>query len=250
MLCVAIDGPQAQLSDFVPMTLAKPTRRSKATGPRRRAAKRAPEGTARMSAKNLSGQHEDTTFNEIESICQQLADGDGKAFEALYRQHREGLRRFFLRNCGSEALAQEMAQDVWFKVIRAVQCNSFHAYGSFTSYLYRIARNQLIDWYRRRAISPEVELDDDALECRADVVDFQRPSVCNPEQICGDKEAVRILLDAITELPEIQRTTLLMYLESGMSYKEIAEAMGTNRETVKSRLRYARRLLRERIAAD
>lgn len=248
MLCVAIDGPQAQLSNFVPTSFTKPARREKASGPARRAAKRASEGTARMSSKGIKAQFDPSPAGEIEAICEQLADGDGKAFEALYRQHREGLRRFFLRNCGSEALAQEMAQDVWFKVIRAVRCNSFHAYGSFTSYLYRIARNQLIDWYRRRAISPEIEIDDETMECRSDVVDFQRRSVCSPEQICGDKEAVRILMAAITELPEIQRTTLLMYLESEMSYKEIAEAMGTNRETVKSRLRYARRLLREKIA--
>lgn len=249
MLCVAIDGPQAQLSKFVPTTLAKSTRRSGAIAPRRRAVKRSAGGTARMSTKSLNGRIDGSVATEIELVCEQLANGDGKAFEALYREHREGLRRFFLRNCGSDALAQEMAQDVWFKVIRAVRCNSFHAYGSFTSYLYRIARNQLIDWYRRRGISPEVEMDE-AMESRSDVIDFQRRTVSSPEKICGDQEAVRILVAAIAELPEIQRTTLMMYLESGMSYKEIADAMGTNRETVKSRLRYARRLLRERIGAD
>ena len=249
MLCVAIDGPQAQLSDFVPITLAKRVARNNVKAPRRDVARRAPEGPARMATESVKTRPDISVATEIERVCQQLADGDGAAFEALYREHREGLRRFFRRNCGSDALAQEMAQEVWFKVIRAVRGNSFHAYGSFTSYLYRIARNQLIDWYRRRGISPEVEMDE-TIENRRDLVDFQRRSVCSPEKICGDKETVRILLAAITELPEIQRTTLLMYLESGMSYKEIADAMGTNRETVKSRLRYARRILRERISDE
>lgn len=180
------------------------------------------------------------------SLAERLACGDPQAIDALYRQHRDGLRRFFLRSCGSDALAQEMAQEVWCKVIRAVHCNGFHAYSSFSSYLYRIARNQLIDWYRRKGISPEVE-SSRGEQAADDAPELQDPGAADPERICGDRQRVKAVLAAVAALPEVQRATLLMYLETGMSYREIAEAMGTNRETVKSRLRYARRILREQV---
>ena len=81
-----------------------------------------------------------------ESLMARYLAGDDKAFEAVYRRHRAGLRRFFTRQCGTAATAQELAQEVWFRVIRAVQNQSYSADGRFAPYLYRIARNHLIDW--------------------------------------------------------------------------------------------------------
>lgn len=184
-----------------------------------------------------------------EELMARYLAGDENAFEMVFRKHREGVRWFFTRQCGSAAVGQELGQEVWFKVIRAVQNESYSADGKFTTYLYRIARNQLIDWYRKNGSYKEVEIDE-TVDDFTDSVEFGGSSYRNPEDIYADQQAVRSVIEGIEELPEVQRTTLMMYLESEMSYEEIAEATDTNRETVKSRLRYARKVLRQRIVEE
>jgi len=192
----------------------------------------------------FEGSTQDTVSDE--TLMSRYAGGDEKAFEAVYRRHRAGLRRFFARQCGSEATAQELAQEVWFRVIRAVQDGNYSADGRFGPYLYRIARNHLIDWYRKTGSYREIEIDE-TTETETESAMLESSGARNPEQELGDKQALQNVLSAIEDLPEEQRTALMMYLESDMSYEEIAEATGSNRETVKSRLRYARQTLRERV---
>lgn len=181
-----------------------------------------------------------------ESLMARYVDGDEKAFETVYRRHRVRLRRFFARQCGSEATGQELAQEAWFRVIRAVQNGSYSTDGRFAPYLYRIARNHLIDWYRKTRTHHEIEIDE-TTENETESAMLESSGARNPEQAYGDKQALQNVLSAIEDLPEEQRMTLMMYMESELSYDEIADATGTNRETVKSRLRYARQTLRERV---
>jgi len=192
----------------------------------------------------FEGSSQDTVSDE--TLMSRYAGGDERAFEAVYRRHRAGLRRFFARQCGSEATGQELAQEVWFRVIRAVQDGNYSADGRFGPYLYRIARNHLIDWYRKTGSYREIEIDE-TTENETESAMLESSGARNPEQELGDKQALKNVLSAIEDLPQEQRTALMMYLESDMSYEEIAEATGTNRETVKSRLRYARQTLRERV---
>ena len=170
--------------------------------------------------------------------------GDARAFETVYERRREGLRWFFQRQCGSISVAQELAQEVWFKLIRACQNEQYTVEAKFTTFLYRMARNLLIDWYRSNGKMKTVQLlegdDDDGQE-----IEFEDENARDPEQIYGDKEKVQAVLSSIDGLPAVQKTTLLMYLEGEMSYDEIAEAMNTKRETVKTRLRYARAALKK-----
>lgn len=192
----------------------------------------------------FEGSSQETVSDE--SLMARYVAGDEKAFEAVYRRHRAPLRRFFARQCGSDATAQELAQEVWFRVIRAVQNGNYSADGRFAPYLYRIARNHLIDWYRKTGSYRELEMSE-TVEDEAEAANLEQSAARNPEQALGDKQALRNVMSAIEELPPEQRTALMMYLESEMSYEEIAEATGTNRETVKSRLRYARQTLRQRV---
>ena len=192
----------------------------------------------------VEGSSQDTVSDE--TLMSRYAAGDERAFEIVYRRHRAGLRRFFARQCGSEATGQELAQEVWFRVIRAVQDGNYSADGRFGPYLYRIARNHLIDWYRKTGSYREIEINE-TTENETETAMLHTSGVRNPEQSLGDKQALRNVLSAIEDLPQEQRTALMMYLESDMSYDEIAEATGSNRETVKSRLRYARQTLRERV---
>ncbi|MHA1572205.1 MAG: RNA polymerase sigma factor, partial [Alphaproteobacteria bacterium] len=69
-------------------------------------------------------------------------------------------------------------------------------------------------------------------------------------RLLADKEKLQIVLDGIEQLSAEQKQTLLMYVEGEMSYDEIAEAMETKRETVKTRLRYARAHLKKLVFAE
>ena len=189
-----------------------------------------------------------STASDEELMTRYMA-GDERAFEVVYRRHREAVRRFLARQSGSVAVGQELGQEVWFRVIRAVQDNRYSADGRFRPYLFRIARNHLIDWYRKTGSYREVDIDDTPEADLDDGID-DTPSIRNPEQILQSRQKLETVLSAIEDLPEAQKTAILMSLETDMSYEEIAEATGTNRETVKSRLRYARQTLRQTVFAE
>ncbi len=181
-----------------------------------------------------------------EDLMVKYLDGDARAFETVYERRREGLRWFFQRQCGSTGVGQELAQEVWFKLIRACQNGQYTVEAKFTTFLYRIARNALIDWYRSNGDVKTVQLheggDDDEPE-----MEFEDEDARDPEQLYADKEHMQSVMASIDELPAVQKTTLLMYLEGEMSYDDIAVAMNTKRETVKTRLRYARAALKKAV---
>ncbi len=186
-----------------------------------------------------------------EALMLDYLGGSDKAFEIVYRRRRAGLRRFFERQCGSAALGQELAQDVWFKLVRACQKGQYTAEAKFTTFLYRIARNTLIDWYRSSGAAKTVEVYDSAQGDDDDaVVEYEDTAARDPEQLVGEAQSIEAIRAAIEALPAVQKTTLLMYLEGEMNYDEIAEAMNTKRETVKTRLRYARQALKMRGLAS
>lgn len=160
-------------------------------------------------------------------------DGDAGAFEVLYRRHRGGLYRYLLRLCGRPAAAEEMFQDVWLNLIRARSRYTVEA--RFATYLYRLAHNRLIDHYRRELKGVPLSFEDDcpvlesAPAARGD----------EPEARLAGKQAVARLAALLEALPEAQREAFLLHEEADMSVDEIAAATGVNRETAKSRLRYA-----------
>ena len=76
-----------------------------------------------------------------EVLMRMYLSGQQAAFDVVYRRRREGLRRFFERQCGSAAVAKELAQESWFKLIRACQNGQYTAEAKFTTYLYRLGKN-------------------------------------------------------------------------------------------------------------
>lgn len=180
------------------------------------------------------------TESSDEELMLGYRDGDASAFDVLYARHKGGLYRYFRRQCRDEAAAEELFQDVWMNLIRARAGYTVQA--KFTTYLYRLAHNRLIDHYRRRsqaAMSLLVEADGEALEELAD--DRAQP----PETAYDSRQRALRLLELLAELPEAQREAFLLQQESGMSVEEIARTTGVSRETAKSRLRYAMAKLRQ-----
>lgn len=165
-----------------------------------------------------------------ETLMLSYRDGDPRAFEALYARHKGPLYRYLLRQCGAAAVAEELFQDVWLKLIKARSRYTVQA--RFATWLYTLAHHRLIDHYRARSRGLPVSYLDPEADCPPD------PGPA-PEELVDRRRRAERLLELLAALPEAQREAFLLREEGGLSVDEIAAATGVARETAKSRLRYA-----------
>lgn len=165
-----------------------------------------------------------------EALMQAYQRGDSSAFETLYHRHKDGLFAFVYRSCPRREAAQELAQEAWTAVID--RAGTYQPEAAFKTWLYQIARNRTADYWRRRDNNHQPL--EDAAEPVGNIADDDR------------RRLESQLLEAIGHLPIDQRDALLLQ-QQGFSQQDIAAITGAGEETIKSRLRYARRQLRERL---
>lgn len=187
---------------------------------------------AQLSASVTVVRSEDSDSDEalMAAYCQ----GDEAAFERLYRRHRNGLYRYLLRQCAVASVAEELFQDVWLGVIRARR--QYVAEARFTTYIYRVAHNRLVDHYRRsvhRPSAPRLEEDGDPAD------DIPAEADAQPEVRFEAAEQIERFRALLAALPEAQREAFVLHVEAGLTVAEIATVTGVHAETAKSRLRYA-----------
>ena len=167
-------------------------------------------------------------------------DGAAAAFEALYTRHKAPLFRFVLRSVRERGQAEELHQDIWMRVIEAR--SRYQPQARFTTWLYTIAHNRLVDHWRRSGLRV-VSLDDD----EAQLEEPEGNPGLEPERQVQARQGLARLAQAIAALPPAQREAFLLREEAGLSVEEIAAATGTNPEAAKSRLRYALEKLRRAV---
>ncbi len=167
-----------------------------------------------------------------EALMGRYRDGDSQAFEELYRRHRDRLHRFVVRMVPTEA--DEVFQEVWLAIVKAR--DRYTAEARFVTYLFTIAHHRAVARLRSAGRGAVMTCED-----AGENVPDEQP---NPLEAASNAELGQALQIAIAGLPPLQREAFLMQAEGELSLAEIAEATGTSRETVKSRLRYASRRLR------
>jgi RNA polymerase sigma-70 factor (ECF subfamily) len=179
-----------------------------------------------------------------EALMLAFGRGDAAVFERLYGRHRGPTFRYFLRHTANRAVADELHQDLWLKVVRARE--RYAADARFTTWLYTLARHRLVDHWRSQQMAPLTPLDShddvDATD-PADVHD-PRDETADPLRIAIDDQAGRRLVAALEDVPAPQRDAFLLHVEAGLPLAEIADLAGVPVETIKSRLRNAYRRLR------
>ena len=180
-----------------------------------------------------------------EELMLAYAGGDAAAFEPLYTRHKGPLYRFVLRSVKGAAEADEIFQDVWMKAIEARA--RYVPKAKFTTWLYTIAHNRLVDhWRAKGLVVVSIDADGDGEPS----IDPPAGPSAEPHRRAEARQSVARLLDALAALPAAQREAFLLHEESGLSVAEIAQATGCGEETAKSRLRYAMNKLREAIDDD
>jgi RNA polymerase sigma factor (sigma-70 family) len=177
-----------------------------------------------------------------EALMLAYAGGSSAAFDRLYARHRGGTYRYLLRHTGNAASAQEMHQDVWFKVVRAR--DGYTPDARFTTWLYTIARHRLVDHWRSQRGIRFTSLQDEGADDALDDLGMDDGSGVDPLSMTIDAQCGRRLVEALAGVPPAQRDAFLLHVEGGLSLPEIAALTSTSAETVKSRLRYAYKRLR------
>ncbi len=179
-----------------------------------------------------------------EELMIRYREGDLHAFEQLYDRHRVGLYRFIAWRSPRADWVDEIVQDSWINLHNAR--TRYQPDASFRTYLYQIARNRLLDLLRQQQHLLAADLGTgtdgrDAFDALADAAQ----DVVTPDAALAQKQLQDGLHHAIAQLPGEQKEALVLQQFSGMSLEEISAVVAAPVETVKSRLRYAMRKLRE-----
>ena len=177
-----------------------------------------------------------------EELMVAFAHGDAGAFDRLYARHKATVFRFVARSLPSRADAEEVFQDVWMKAIEAR--GRYEPRAKFTTWLYAIAHNRLVDLWRKKGLAL-VPLGGDGDEDPA--IDPPDDPANEPFAQVAGKEAIARFAAAFENLPPAQREAFVMKEEAGLTIAEIAAATGSDAEAVKSRVRYATAKLREAL---
>ena len=172
-----------------------------------------------------------------ESLMLSYCNGDADAFEVLYQRHKGPLYRFILRQCGQDNV-DELFQDIWLKIINSR--TSYQVKATFKTWLYLIARNRIIDYYRRQNLRP-ADNNPDRLSSIRDAREIQ------PENQLETSNQHELLMSAIAALPREQKEVFLLKEEAGLGIEDIAITTGITFEAAKSRLRYAYKKLRQQL---
>jgi len=169
----------------------------------------------------------------------QAQAGDYDAFDLLHLSLEPALLRFVRRLVGDEHLAEDIVQETFITLYKHL--DDIHPPEKLRPFLFRVARNKAYDVLRRGGRYDMVSLDDEPLELR---VSFHADKSQPPDEIAHWLLLYLEVQEAIDKLPEHHRQTLILYCEEELSYSEIAEVMGVNIGTVKSRLFHAKKTLR------
>jgi RNA polymerase sigma-70 factor (ECF subfamily) len=183
-----------------------------------------------------------------EALMIRFQAGDRTAFTALVRRHQTALYNFALRQVGAQAVAEEVVQDAFVRVVQSAA--EFKHEARFTTWVYTILRNLCIDQLRRRALRRHPSLDE-----RAPSADGEGPTLleqtadkrASVEREATGAELQARITQAVEALPDDQREVFLLREVGNLPFKEIAVVTGAPENTVKSRMRYALERLQQAL---
>lgn len=156
-----------------------------------------------------------------EQLMMQLADGNQKAAAELYDRYHGKVYGYFVRMTSDREASRDLTQNVFLKVIR--YAGSWKDDKVFAYWLFRIARNVLVDFHR--GAKRFYDLDEQPEIGRRDLDESVRTSEA--------RESYELLLDAMTQLPPGYRELIEMNRFQGFSYKEIGATIDSNENAVK-----------------
>lgn len=184
------------------------------------------------------------TLDEL--LVERAKKGDVAAFEQLIAQYQKSVYNTAFRLTGNHEDASDVAQEAFVKVYTSLP--DFRGDSSFKTWLFRIVHNACNDELRKRIRKRTSSLSDIVFNEDGDLSRQIPDPSDGPEQSLDRIETQRVVQQSINELDDEYRIVVVMREIQGLSYNEIADALGINLGTVKSRLNRARHALKEKFS--
>lgn len=174
-------------------------------------------------------------------LIQAARSGDQEAFDRLVETHQGKVYALAYRMTGNREDAADLTQEAFLNAWRGLA--SFQSQSAFATWLYRLTSNACIDFLRRekRRSALSITVEDDAQERQAEIPDLRH----SPEQELERQESRQAVRQGLAALSSEHREVLVLRELEGLSYQEIAQQLGLEEGTVKSRIARARMSLRE-----
>jgi RNA polymerase sigma-70 factor (ECF subfamily) len=182
-------------------------------------------------------------------LVERVKVSDHEAFEALFHRYLSTVYRPAIRLLGDQAEAEEVVQEVFLTVYE--KALTFRGHSAFSTWLYRITMNAALTKLRQRKRSEAASLDDFLPRFGGDGHHLQRPGVDRSKDLEGrmaDEEIHRLLLQALDQLPPVDRMVVVLSDLEGRSDREIGATLGLTISAVKARLHRAPLFLRGKLA--
>jgi RNA polymerase sigma-70 factor (ECF subfamily) len=195
-----------------------------------------------------------TIHTEEAALIAELRAGSEEAFSWLITRYHQPIYSLLVRTVRDPADAADLTQDVFIKIFRGI--GSFHGESSLRTWIYRIALHEGLNqrrWWRRhkeQEVTIEMEIVDSESGEPARLKEMLVDPGESPYEMASHTEARERVEEALRRVPEPFRMTLILRDIEGFVYEEVAEMLGVNLGTVKSRLVRGRACLRQLLLAD
>ncbi len=175
-------------------------------------------------------------MQDEESLVRRAKENDREAFAHLYEEYFDRIYRYLVLKLGDATEAEDMTQQVFLKALQSI--SSFQWRGvSFSAWLFRIAHNQSVDYFRRKSRRDAVPLNDSITASDVD-----------PQTAVEQKSEIERMISMARQLTKAQRDVLSLRFAAGLSVAEIANVMGKSQGAVKALQHSAVVTLRRKMA--
>lgn len=168
-------------------------------------------------------------------LIQRFIKGEESCFEQLIRRHKNKVFAYISLYIRDQALAEDLFQDTFMKVIQSVKSGRYQDNGKFISWVMRIAHNLIIDHFRRIKQMNTISNDD----YDSDLFNSKKLADSTVEDNMIRKQIQKDVRKMISQLPDDQREVVILRHYAGLSFKEIADMTDVSINTALGRMRYA-----------
>jgi len=181
---------------------------------------------------------------EDTALVKKAKDGDGKAYDALILLYKDAVYGIIYRMVHNKQEAEDLTQEAFIKAYNSIR--SFNEEYAFSTWLFKIATNNCIDFFRKRKLkthSMEQNIRYKDGEIKQEYADKERTA--DKDLLATEK--TQLIFEAIDQLPEKYKTAIVLRHHEEKSYEEIAQILGLPLGTVKARIFRAREMLKKSL---
>jgi len=179
-------------------------------------------------------------------LVRQFVEGNEYSIEVLINRHKSKVYTYVLMLVKNQALAEDIFQETFLKVVRSLRDNRYKDDGRFVGWVMRIAHNLVIDHFRRQKNMRYVTSNNE----NGDIFSYLRLSDGNIEDRYVSAQTRKKVRELINHLPDEQREVVIMRHYMDLSFKEIAEITNVSINTALGRMRYALINMRKMIETN